>query len=98
VPQQTIDRKAFRINLVVLASVIVAAGSGAMFFGTLRTDIDRLTEATIDLKSATVSLKGAIDRNTSQITIDGRTVSALQATVTMVQQRLDQIERIVEKR
>ena len=74
------------VNIGILITMLGAVWYFATNLGQLRSGIDRLNEQTADVKRA-------IDRNTAQLASDGKTLSALQAVVSSLQERVGKLEQ-----
>ena len=74
------------VNIGILITLLWAVWYFASNLGELRSGIDRLNDQMGDVKTA-------IDRNTAQLASDGKTLSALQAVVSSLQERVNKLEQ-----
>ncbi len=80
----TIDQTT-KVNLGILGTLLVSAVGGAAYLATLRTSVDGMNATLKDVKLA-------IDRNTHQITSDGRKMAELKAQIADMQRRITSLE------
>lgn len=79
------ERTVVRINLGILATLVVGVFGGAVYLNSLFTSVANLSD-TMD------SVKQAIDRNTAQQVADGKALAILQTMVTAQDARLRLLE------
>lgn len=74
-----------KVNIGILGTLLTSAVGGAFFFASMQGSVDAMSQRLTDVKIA-------IDRNTAQITSDGRTIGILQARIDSLMQRVNTLE------